>query len=122
MNKFELLGRINWLDIKYNESGSCFTKIILAKKKPKSDVKKQYRTDDYESFPIVFFNTRNGNTAERLAENCKVGDYIKVNGMLTINKYSPKDSDTVHTKIELLGWGFKQVMWNSEENKYIDIA
>ena len=82
MNSFELLGRINWMDLISTESGSVITKIILAKKKPKSD--------EYESFPITFFNTRNDNTAERLAEECKVGDYIRLKGQLGITNMHQK--------------------------------
>ena len=114
MNSFEILGRINWLEIKYNEKGTCFTKIILAKKKPK--------VDEYESFPITFFNTKKDNTAERLAENLKVGNYVRVKGKLGINKYAPKDATKIQEKIELTGWAFTQVAWNNEENKYVDVA
>ncbi len=113
MNSFELLGRINWIDIKYTESGSCFTKIILGKKKPKSD--------EYEGFPIIFFNTKNDNTAERLAEKCKVGDYIRIKGQLSINKYAPKNADKVQERIALTGWSFVPVAWDGEQNKYVDI-
>lgn len=113
MNKFELLGRINWIYINYSESGSCFTKIILAKKKPKSD--------EYEAFPITFFNTRNDNTAEKLYEQCQVGDYIRINGQLGINKYAPKNADKISEKIELTGWNFVQVAWDSQQNKYVDV-
>ena len=113
MNSFELLGRINWLDIKYTDSGTCFTKIMLAKKKPKSD--------EYESFPVIFFNTRNDNTAERLAEYCKVGDYIRIKGQLGINRYAPKNADKVQEKVALTGWSFVPVAWDSEQNKYVDI-
>lgn len=112
MNNFSLLGRINWLDCKYTEYGNCITKIILAKKKPKSD--------EYESFPIVFFNTKNDNTAEKLAEYCKVGDYLKITGQLGINRYAPKNSDKVQEKISLTGWSFVPVEWDSGQNKYID--
>lgn len=114
MNSFELLGRINWMDLISTESGSVITKIILAKKKPKSD--------EYESFPITFFNTRNDNTAERLAEECKVGDYIRLKGQLGINKYAPKNADKVQEKIMLTGWSFVPVAWDSEQNKYVDLV
>lgn len=112
MNSFELLGRINWLDCKYTEYGNCVTKIMLAKKKPKSD--------EYESFPIVFFNTKTDKTAERLAEFCKVGDYIRIKGQLAINRYAPKNADKVQERISLTGWNFVPVEWDSEQNKYID--
>lgn len=113
MNSFELLGRINWIDIKYLESGTCYTKILLAKKKPK--------TDEYESFPIIFFNKKDDDIAERLAEQCKVGDYIRLKGQLGINKYAPKNAEKVQEKISLTGWSFKQVVWDSNQNKYVDV-
>ena len=112
MNSFELLGRINWIDFKITDSGTCFTKILLAKKKPKSE--------EYESFPIVFFNTKNDNTAERLAENHRVGDYIRIKGQLGISKYVPKNADKVHDKLVLTGWSFVPVVWDAEQNKYVD--
>jgi len=90
MNSFELLGRINRLDFRYSDSGTCFAKIMLEKKKPKKD--------EYESFLITFFNTKNDNTAERLAETCKKGDYIRVKGQLGINRYAPQNSDKVQEK------------------------
>ena len=112
MNSFELLGRINWIDIKYTETGTCFTKILLAKKKPKSE--------EYESFPIIFFNTKNDNTAEKLAENHRVGDYIRIKGQLGISKYVPKNGDKVCDKIVPTGWSFVPVIWDAEQNKYVD--
>lgn len=114
MNKFEILGRVNWIEIKYSEKGSCFTKILLAKKLPKKD--------EYESFPITFFNTRNGDTAERLAETVKEGDYIRVTGKLGINRYIPKGQTRVKEDVELIGWGFQKVKWDSEQNKYVDVV
>ena len=114
MNSFELLGRINWLDIKYTDSGTCFTKIMLAKKKPKTDNK-------YESFLITFFNTKNDNTAEKLANICKKGDYIRVKGQLGISRYAPKNADKVQEKIVLTGWTFVPVAWDDEQKKYVDI-
>lgn len=112
MNEFKLLGRLNWLKIQYFDNGTCMTSIYLGKKKPK--------TDEYETFPILFFNTKKDNVAERLAECCVQGDYIRINGKISINEYESKDGKK-HTKIELIGWNFKKVKWNSELNKYEDI-
>jgi single-stranded DNA-binding protein len=113
MNKIELLGRLNWLDIKYYDSGTCVTKILLARKLPNKD--------EYESFPIAFFNTKNDNTAERLAEECKHGDYIRIVGKLRMSTYTTKDNRK-QSKLEIIGWNFVKVQWDAEQNKYVDIG
>ena len=64
---------------------------------------------------------KNDNTAERLAENCKVGDYIRIKGQLGINRYAPKNADKVQEKVTLTGWSFVPVAWDSKQNKYVDI-
>ena len=113
-NGFKLLGRINWLDIEYNsETAKPITKIILAKKVPKTENK-------YESFTITFFNTKNDNVAERLAEVCKKEDYIRVVGKIGNSKFTPKGQDKEVTRLELIGWNFKKVEWCAEKNCYID--
>lgn len=112
MNEFKILGRLNWLKIQYFDNGTCMTSIYLGKKKPK--------VDEYETFPILFFNTRKDNVAERIAENCVQGDYIRINGKITVNEYETKDGKK-RSKIELIGWNFKKVRWNAELNKYEDI-
>lgn len=112
MNEFKLLGRLNWLKIQYFDNGTCMTSIYLGKKKPK--------VDEYETFPVLFFNTRKDNVAERLAENCVQGDYIRINGKITVNEYETRDGKK-RSRIELIGWNFKKVQWNAELNKYEDI-
>lgn len=125
MNEFKLLGRLNWLKIQYFDNGTCMTNIYLGKKLPPSLVARlpaNHKTEDeYETFPIVFFNTKNDNVAERIAEDCKQGDYIRLNGKLGINTYQGKDGKK-YSKIELIGWNFKKVCWDAEQNKYVDVA
>lgn len=75
----------------------------------------------YENFYITFFNKKNHPTAEILAETVKEGDYIRVEGKLSMNKYYPQGSDKPKYSMQLLGWGFKKVKWDSSLNKFVDI-
>lgn len=124
MNEFKILGRLNWLKIQYFDNGTCMTNIYLAKKLPPSLVSRlpsnHKPEEEYETFPVVFFNTKNDNVAERIAEDCRQGDYIRINGKLGVNTYQGKDGKK-YSKIELIGWNFKKVRWDAETNKYVDL-
>ena len=48
-NKFELTGRINFIDVKCTEKGMCITKLLMSKKGKTDELK------DYQSFNILFF-------------------------------------------------------------------
>lgn len=111
-NEFKLLGRVGKLDMKYTESGTVLTKISLGVKNSKKE---------YENFWITFFNTKNRPTAELLGENVNEGDYIRVDGALTINSYTPEGRENPVKSIQLIGWGYKKVQWDSENKKFIDI-
>ena len=118
MNKFEILGRLNWLKIQYFENGTCMTSIYLSKKKPNANDSDD--ANNYETFPIIFFNTKKDNVAERITEECIKGDYLRVVGKVGINTYQTQDGRKKN-KVELIGWNFKKVRWDSENNKYVDI-
>lgn len=113
-NSFELIGRIGWMDMIYLDSGTAVTTINLGVKKDKNT---------YENFFIKFINSANSKnrTAEKLAENHKTGDYIRVKGSLSIDKFTPKNADKEIEKISLLGWGFKPVVFDEETKKFIDV-
>jgi len=120
MNEFKLLGRVGKLDIEYKENGdraTVITKISLGVKKGKDS----NGNAQYENFYITFFNKKNHATAELLAEDVKEGDYIRVEGKLSINKYYPQGSDKAKYSMQLIGWGYKKVKWDSTLNKFVDI-
>ena len=123
MNEFKLLGRLNWLKIQYFDNGTCMTSIYLAKKLMPAQISKlpanHKAEEEYETYTIIFFNTQKDNVAERIAETCKQGDYLRVSGKLSINNYSSKD-EKKRKKLELIGWNFKKVCWDGENNKYVD--
>ena len=113
MNNFNLIGRVNYIDIKYLDSGKCLTRVLLSKKVNSTGDKEK----DYASFPVTFFNTRNKNVAEDFGENVKKGDYVQVEGKLQINSYKGKSGDNI-TTIELIGFDFKKVRYDENQKYY----
>lgn len=115
-NSFKLVGRVGWLETKYNDNGTCITTINLGVKKNK---------DTYENFFIRFLSGAEAKTktAELLAENVKKGDYIRVGGSLTVDKFVPKNSTDGKAieKLALLGWGYKPVKWDEEKKSFVDV-
>lgn len=109
MNEFKIIGRVNFIEYKVFESGLCLTRVLLSKK-----VKEEYQT-----YPITFFNTKDYECANEIAENIKKGDYIKATGKLNINKFKTKTGQDVEN-IELIGFGFKKVVYSESEGKYIE--
>jgi single-stranded DNA-binding protein len=108
-NKLYLLGRVGKIDIEYKENGTILTTISLGVKNYKKE---------WENYYITFFN----DTAERLAEDVKDGDYIRIDGSLGIDKFTPKGSEKPVYKIKITGWGFKKVEYDKEQKKFIDFA
>ena len=84
-NSFRLIGRVGWLETKYTENGTCITTINLGVKKNKTD---------YENFFIKFLNSAESKVkiAEIIADKVRKGDYIRVTGSLSIDKFIPKNS------------------------------
>jgi len=118
MNKFELLGRVGKVDITYKESGTCFTQISIGVTNGKKNTEGKKL---YDNFYITFFNTKNSNTAERLAEEVKEGDYIRVEGKLTDNVYTPQGAEKPKHSLQLIGWGFCKVVFDEATRKYVDV-
>lgn len=109
MNEFKIIGRVNFIEFKTFESGLCLTRVLLSKK-----VKEEYQT-----YPITFFNTKDYECAFEIADKIKKGDYIKATGKLNINKFKTKTGQDVEN-IELIGFGFKKVVYSESEGKYIE--
>ena len=112
MNEFTLSGRVNFRDIKYLESGKCFTRVLLSLKE---------RNGEYVSYPITLFNTSKGTTAEDIAEEVKKGDTVESKGKLTIDKFKSKTGEDVE-RIGLIGFEFAKLAWDDRQKKYIKVT
>ena len=110
-NEVKLLGRVGKIDIEYKDSGSVITTLSLGVKN---------RKKEWDNFYITFFNTKNKDTAELLADQVKEGDYIRINGELTVDKFTPKNSDKAVYKTKIIGWGYKKVQWDEEKRTFVD--
>lgn len=110
MNNFEIIGRVNFIDIKYLESGKVYTRVLISEKQ---------KDDTFSTFPITFFNTKSENTAEKIAETCQKGDYIKAKGKMNVDKFTDKFGQN-REQISLMGFEFNKVVWSDAEKKYID--
>lgn len=112
MNEFTLSGRVNFIDIKYLESGKCFTRVLLSLKE---------RNGEYVSYPITLFNTSKGTTAEDIAEEVKKGDTVEIKGKLTIDKFKSKTGEDVE-RIGLIGFEFAKLAWDDRQKKYVKVT
>ena len=112
MNEFTLSGRVNFIDIKYLESGKCFTRVLLSLKE---------RNGEYVSYPITLFNTSKGKIAEDIAEEVKKGDTVEIKGKLTIDKFKSKTGEEVE-RIGLIGFEFAKLAWDDRQKKYVKVT
>lgn len=110
MNNFELFGKLNWSEIKYTESGKVITRALVAEKKK--------GTDDWQSFPVTAFNTKNKNTAEEFASVQK-GAYVKVAGKLDMNTWTDKTTNKEISRIELVVFDFEEMVFDENQNKFV---
>ncbi len=105
-NTFELIGRVNFIDIKYTEKGSTYTRVLLSKKA---------KDDNYDTFPITLF----GDKAEAISESIKKGDTVYITGKLGVNRYKDKAGNNVE-KMELTGYEFKKVVYDTDKKQYVE--
>ena len=112
MNEFTLSGRVNFIDIKYLESGKCFTRVLLSLKE---------RNGEYVSYPITLFNTSKGKIAEDIAEEVEKGDTVEIKGKLTIDKFKSKTGEDVE-RIGLIGFEFAKLAWDDRQKKYVKVT
>ena len=115
-NEFNLIGRVGYIAIKYDENSTkAKTTISLGVKK----------YDKYDNFFILFTDTGKSNTAERANEQIKVGDYIRVTGSLgSYEKEYYADLQGNRKKqlmTTLTGWGFKHVKFDTDLKGYVDV-
>lgn len=106
VNKFELTGRITYIDIKFsNTTGKAVTRALMSKKSRKEG--------EYDTYAITFF----GDTAEKFGETIKKGDTVNVSGRIGVNKYE-KDGKTVE-KLELYGNEFALARYDEVLRDYV---
>ena len=126
-NIFRLQGRVGYVDIKYTENktdpnkATVYTKINLGVRKTENLNSEEEK--NWDNFFITFFNTARSNTAERLADTVKKGDYIRVVGKLSENKYEITTEDgekKEKSETQLTGYGFKKLIWDDMEQEWID--
>lgn len=115
-NMFELVGRVGWKECKVSDKGTLFTKINLGCKKNK---------EEWNNFFITFIDSPDSKSkiAERLGDSVKVDDYVRIKGILSIDKFTPKDSvdNKPVEKISLIGRTFCAVKWDDFEKRFIDV-
>lgn len=111
MNEFTVTGRLNFIDLKYLESGKVYTRVLISEKQ---------RDGNFVSYPITLFNTQDKTTAEDIAGQCEKGNYVRISGKLNINKFTDKYGQK-RESIELIGFEFSKVIWSEAEHKYIDV-
>lgn len=103
-NKFELIGRVNFIDFKALDNGNTLAKILLSRK---------VKDDVYESYKIVFF----GKTSETFVGTCQEGDRVNVSGRMQVDKFTDKNG-TNREEIKLIGNDFAKVEYDEKERKY----
>lgn len=104
-NRFELTGKINYIETKYKDNGKCFTKILMAKKA---------KDDDYQAFNIVFFDE----LAEETGEMIKKGDVINVTGKLSVTKYIKDDKEI--QCVNLIGFKYNFAKYDKDKKEYVE--
>lgn len=106
MNTVTLIGRLNWQEIKYFESGKSIVRALISEK----------QGDEWVTFPVTIFDTKK-HICEDFAGRAKKGDYVKVSGKLGIDKYKTKDGKDVE-KICINVFEVEFVKWNPASKKF----
>ena len=109
-NKFELTGKVNFIDQKYLDSGSYLAKILLGLYLGKDKDGKA----KYESVNVTFF----GEPAEQFGGQVTKGDYIHVTGRVNVNVYTNKDGKEVKD-IQFIGNEFVKVEYDAKTKEFV---
>lgn len=112
MSNFELMGRVNWSEIKYNDNGKAFARALIGEKKSNKE--------GYNTFPVTIFNTSKRNAAEDFVNTIKKGDYVKVTGMLNMNTWTDKVSNKEVSKLELIAFNFTPMVFDESVGKFVE--
>lgn len=106
-NKFELVGRVNHIGMKYLENGTIITRVLLGKK--------GRNENEFDTFAVNIF----GKTGEEFAEKLKKADYAWITGKVAVNKYTNKENKTVES-LELIGFDFAKVTYDTDAKRYVE--
>lgn len=104
-NKFELTGRLNFIEFKALESGTTLARLLISKK---------VKDDVYESYSVSLFND-NASACDKLEK----GNYIYVSGKMQINKYTDKNG-TNREEIRLIGFEVKKVKYDEATKTFVE--
>lgn len=104
-NKFELIGRVNFIDFQVKTTGTSYARILVSRK---------VKEDKYESFPITLFDEK----AQELADNVQKGDYIYATGRLSVNTFTSKDGKKVES-LQLIGSDFSKVTFDKDKKSFV---
>ncbi len=122
-NRVDLMGRVGYIECKFidNDKGSVKTDINLGIKKNSLSDKDE---KNWDNVFITFWNTEKRKTAELIAEEIKKGDYIRVVGKITENRYIPKDMEQIQenerSEINIMGLGYKKLIWDEFEQDWTE--
>ena len=109
-NKFELIGKVNYVDVKVLESGTYLTKILLGIFLGKD----KEGNKNYESVNVTFWSE----LAEQFAETVVKGDYIKVTGRINVNSYKNKEGKEVKD-VQFIGNEFVKVEYDKGSKEFV---
>ena len=104
-NKFELTGRLNFIEFKALESGTMIARLLISKKG---------KGDEYESYAISLFND-NASACEKFEK----GNYVYVTGKMQINKYTDKNGAN-REEIRLIGFEVKKVKYDEATKTFVE--
>lgn len=104
-NYVEMTGRINFIEIKYSQGGTAYTRALMSKKAVKGD--------DYDTFPFTFF----GDVAEEFADKIQKGDYVNIVGVINCDKYE-KDGKKIE-RVTLVGRHFVKAEYDEDAKCYV---
>lgn len=110
-NKFELIGNVNYIDVKVSEKkGSFITKALLGIYLGKDS----NGNAQYDSIEITTF----GDTAEKFGDEVKKKDAVYVEGRININKYTNKEGKEVKS-IQFVANSFKKVTFDKDKKEFV---
>lgn len=104
-NEFELIGRLNYVEVKTSSNGNRYARILLSKKGKGQD---ETGKDVYHTYPIVFF----GDVVENIEKNFSKGLYVHVVGYLMPNVYNGRE------EMRLNGQEISAVAYNESIRDY----
>ena len=109
-NKFELIGNVNFIDVKALEKGGFITKILLGIYLGKDKA----GNAQYDSVEVTMF----GDIAEKFGDDVKKKDAVYVEGRITINKYTNKDGKEVKT-YQFMANSYKKVTYDKAKKEFV---